>query len=168
MNFFSELTVWVSANIQIVLMVMTVLIFLALIIFININIKLAQMNRRYRKLMQGVDGSNLEKLLLSHIEEVRDAVQKVDTLTLTCRNLETISRACVQQVGIVRFNAFEDTGSDLSFAIALLDAQDNGVVISSIFGRNESRTYAKPIIKGKSQYFLTDEEKDALEQAWKK
>lgn len=168
MNFFSELTVWISANIQIVLLVMTVLIFLALIIFININIKLAQMNRRYRKLMQGVDGSNLEKLLLSHIEEVRDTVQKVDTLALTCRNLETVSRTCVQQVGIVRFNAFEDTGSDLSFAIALLDAQDNGVVISSIFGRNESRAYAKPIIKGKSQYFLTEEEKDALEQAWKK
>jgi hypothetical protein len=68
---------------------------------------------------------------------------------------------------IVRFNAFEDTGSDLSFAVALLDADYNGVVLSSIFGRNESRTYAKPVVAGQSSYFLTNEEKEALDMARK-
>ncbi|SEP40441.1 DUF4446 family protein [Propionispora vibrioides] len=168
MDYIGELTAWIAANLQGVLLFMTAMICLALIVFININIKLSRMNRRYRKLMQGVEGANLEKLLLTHIEEVRDAVKRVDSLSASCRNLEGITRNCVQKVGIVRFNAFEDTGSDLSFAIALLDAQNNGVVISNIFGRNESRTYAKPIANCQSQYFLTEEEKAALEQAWKK
>ncbi|SHJ79974.1 DUF4446 family protein [Propionispora hippei] len=168
MDYIGGLTAWIAANLQGVLLFMTAMICLALIVFININIKLSRMNRRYRKLMQGVEGANLEKLLLTHIEEVRDAVKRVDSLSASCRNLEGITRNCVQKVGIVRFNAFEDTGSDLSFAIALLDAQNNGVVISNIFGRNESRTYAKPIVNCQSQYFLTEEEKAALEQAWKK
>lgn len=168
MDYVGELTAWIAANLQGVLLFMTAMICLALIVFININIKLSRMNKRYRKLMQGVEGANLEKLLLNHIEEVRDAVKRVDSLSASCRNLEGITRNCVQKVGIVRFNAFEDTGSDLSFAIALLDAQNNGVVISNIFGRNESRTYAKPIVNCQSQYFLTEEEKEALEQAWKK
>lgn len=168
MDYVGALTAWIAANLQGVLIFMTGMICLALIVFININIKLSRMSRRYRKLMQGVEGGNLEKLLLTHIEEVRDAVKRVDSLSASCRSLENTTRNCVQKVGIVRFNAFEDTGSDLSFAVALLDAQDNGVVISNIFGRNESRTYAKPIANGQSQYFLTEEEKAALEQAWKK
>lgn len=168
MDYVGALTAWIAANLQGVLLFMTAMICLALIVFININIKLSRMNKRYRKLMQGVEGANLEKLLLTHIEEVRDAVKRVDSLSASCRNLEGITRNCVQKVGIIRFNAFEDTGSDLSFAVALLDAQNNGVVISNIFGRNESRTYAKPIANGQSQYFLTEEEKAALEQAWKK
>ena len=68
-------------------------------------------------------------------------------------------------MGVVRFNAFSNTGSDLSFAVALLDDHDNGVVFCSLFGRSESRVYAKPISKGESSYLLTAEEKEALQKA---
>jgi len=74
----------------------------------------------------------------------------------------------IQQVGIVRFNAFDNTGSDLSFAVALLDAAKNGFVLSGIYGREESRVYAKPVLQGESTYTLTKEEKQALEAAGKK
>ena len=56
-------------------------------------------------------------------------------------------------------------GSDLSYAVALLDSNNNGVVLSSIFGREDSRSYVKPIEAGKSTYTLTDEEDEALRQA---
>ena len=56
-------------------------------------------------------------------------------------------------------------GADLSFSCALLDGQDNGVVVTSLYGRTECRTYAKPIRAGASSYVLTDEEKQALMQA---
>ncbi len=69
---------------------------------------------------------------------------------------------------MVRFTAFDDPGRDLRFAIALLDEESNGLVLSSIFGRSESRVYAKPIVRGESSYFLSDEEKAALVQAKKK
>ena len=74
---------------------------------------------------------------------------------------------CIQKVGIVRFNAFENMGSDLSFAIALLDSNDNGVVISSIYSRESSSTYAKPIVNGKSAYSLSEEELQAINKAKK-
>ena len=56
-------------------------------------------------------------------------------------------------------------GSDLSYAVALLDSNNNGLVLSSIFGREDSRSYVKPIEAGKSTYTLTDEEDEALRQA---
>ena len=155
-------------NLQFVILAMVSMILLALIVFININMKLSKLNKRYRKMMQGMEGQNLEGLLMTHIDDLRHAMKKVDTLEAECRQLKSIAANCVQNVGIVRFNAFEDTGSDLSFAVAMLDAKNNGVVISSIFGRSESRTYAKPIVGGESSYFLTEEEKQALTQAKEK
>ncbi|WP_207857643.1 DUF4446 family protein [Lucifera butyrica] len=152
-------------NLQYILLIMTIFILMALIIFININIKLSKMNRRYQKMMQGMDGSNLENILVKQMEEVRKAMNQVEELTRALKRLETVARHSVQKIGVVRFNAFEDTGSDLSYAVALLDGENNGVVLSSIFGRNESRDYAKPIVGGSSSYFLTEEEKRALMQA---
>lgn len=168
MNYQAEITAFIMANLQYIIVSITVMIFLALIIFINLNMKLSKMNKRYRKLMTGMEGHNLEQLLVGHIEEVRQAMKKVNALEDSYKSLDKISYNCIQKVGIVRFNAFEDTGSDLSFAVAMLDRENNGVVLSNIFGRNESRTYAKPINGGQSQYFLTDEEKEALDIAQNK
>ncbi len=117
--------------------------------------------------MQGMDGNNLEKILLNHIEEVHAAVDKVEAVADHCRKLDETTARCIQHIGVVRFNAFEDMGSDLSFAVALLDSSHNGVVLSSLYGRNEARVYAKPIINGKSKYLLTEEETKALEEAEK-
>lgn len=157
----------VMNNLQYVLLGITVLILLALIIFININVKLSKMNKRYEKMMEGMEGTNLESLLLNHIAEVHEALQQVDKLSKECQRLDKLSKHTIQKVGIVRFNAFEDTGSDLSYAVAMLDANRNGVIMSSIFGRSDSRVYAKPVLKGESTYFLTDEEKQALALAEK-
>ncbi len=160
-----QLNSLIMANLPYVLLIMTLLIFIALIVFITINIKLSRMQRRYRKLMQGVEGANLEGLLHSHIEEVRRATDTVSRLTKQCDDLNIMCHNSIQHLGIVRFNAFDDTGSDLSFSIAFLDAHDNGVVLTNLFGRNESRIYAKPILKGESAYLLTIEEKEALQKA---
>lgn len=79
-----------------------------------------------------------------------------------CDGLREHLHKCVQQVHTVRFNAFDNTGSDLSYSVALLDEDNNGVVISSIYGRDESRTYAKPIVNKESTYKLSKEEIQAL------
>ena len=72
------------------------------------------------------------------------------------------------RVAIVRFRAFEVMGSDLSYAVAMLDSHNNGVVLSSIFAREDSRSYAKPIVNGTSTYAMTKEEEEALHQAMSK
>ncbi|NLC77511.1 MAG: DUF4446 family protein, partial [Clostridia bacterium] len=66
---------------------------------------------------------------------------------------------------MVRYNAFTGLGSDQSFSLALLDSRDDGVVITSIYGREDSRFYAKPVKGGRSRYRLTDEELLALDRA---
>lgn len=156
---------FLTGNLPYVLAVLAVLILCSLIVFININIKLNRLVKRYRRLMQGAEGRNLEGLLLSHIDEVRQASKECAALRRQCEDLAAQSHRAVQKVGVVRFNAFEDIGSDLSYAVALLDGDNNGVVLSSIFSRDDARTYAKPIAAGKSRYFLTAEEQQALAQA---
>ena len=71
----------------------------------------------------------------------------------------------IQKVGIIRYNAYKDTGSDLSFTLALLDENNNGVVLNGIYSREMSNIYAKPIENGKSTYTLSDEEQKAIERA---
>ncbi|MBT9153783.1 MAG: hypothetical protein DDT39_00440 [Firmicutes bacterium] len=81
------------------------------------------------------------------------------------REIEQRLPLAVQQVGLVRFNAYSDTGGELSFALALLDASGSGVVISSLYGRAEARVYAKPFNEGQSTFPLSSEEISAVAQA---
>ena len=71
----------------------------------------------------------------------------------------------VQKVGFLRFNPFQDTGGDNSFALALLDRENNGVILSSFYTREGVRIYAKQIENGASRQALSDEEKKVLEEA---
>ncbi len=71
----------------------------------------------------------------------------------------------LQKIGIIRFNPFKEAGGDQSFSIAVLDANNDGFVITSLYGRDANRVYAKPIIKGASSYTLSKEEQEALARA---
>lgn len=145
-----------------------VFLFVSLAVFIRLNMQMSRLNKKYERLMTGVEGGNLERILMKHLDDVRQAKDDIVELNGRYSELRQQMKGCVQRVGIVRFNAFDDTGSDLSYAIALMDEGHNGVVLSSIFGRSEARCYAKPIVKGQSTYFLTEEEKVAMQQALEK
>ena len=71
----------------------------------------------------------------------------------------------IKRVGVVRFNPFKEIGGNQSFSIALLDAHNDGLVITSFYSREGNRVYAKPVKKGKSKYLLSKEEKKAIEKA---
>jgi len=79
--------------------------------------------------------------------------------------LKAESKFCIQKFGVVRFNPFSGVGSDQSFSIALLDANNDGFVITSLYTREENRIYAKPLKAGRSEYLLSAEEKEAIEKA---
>lgn len=70
-----------------------------------------------------------------------------------------------KKCGIYRYNAYKDTGSDLSFTLALLDENNDGVVLNGIYSRETSNIYAKPVSNGESTYKMTDEEKEAIKRA---
>lgn len=121
--------------------------------------------QRYRMLLRTPAGADLEALLLAHDSSLEQADQRISRLESGVQQIMQQNLTHIQHLGVVRFNAFPDAGSDLCFAIAVLDAQQNGVVLSSIYSRTECRTYAKPITAGTSKYPLSDEEKAAMAQA---
>ncbi len=101
------------------------------------------------------------KQLLSQFKDLKEGFKKISN---KMEELKKNNKFSIQRIGIVRFNPFKESGGDQSFSIALLDGNKNGVVITSLYGREGNRIFAKPIKKGKSEYLLTEEEKEAIEQ----
>ena len=91
--------------------------------------------------------------------------QEVAALAEADANLREMLRGPLQQVGLVRYDAFEDMGGRLSFSLALLDGTGGGVVVTSINGRSDTRCYAKPVVAGASEHNLSEEEAEAIRRA---
>ena len=142
-----------------------VLVIIMYVIIINLYMNLSYLKKRYRKMMAGADGANLERMLIGHIDETKAVVEEDARIKEENKRIAGLLQKALTRVGVVRFRAFEDMGSDLSYAVALLDAENNGVILSSIFGREDSRSYVKPIEAGTSTYTLTEEEEEALHKA---
>ena len=155
----------VMENTMIIVGVLGVLVIVMYAIILNLYLNLRYLKKRYRKMMTGVDNGNLERMLIGHIDEVRRVQQENAEIRAEAERQDALLQQAITRVGVVRFRAFADMGSDLSYAVALLDSHNDGVVLSSIFGREDSRSYVKPIKDGQSQYMLTDEEKQALADA---
>jgi len=122
----------------------------------------AELDRRLAALTRGDDGRSIQGLLEAHLGRIDEVAGAVDRLAGRTRTLEVSGRKAFQRIGLVRFNPFEDTGSNQSFALALLDADDDGVIISSLHARGGTRIYAKAIAAGRPEATLSDEENQAL------
>ena len=116
----------------------------------------------YRALVSDNKGVSLQQLLNSHLGKVVEIGARMEELTKLHESLEVRSRGSLQHIGMVRFNPFEDTGSDQSFAIALLDDRRDGIVLSSLHGRANTRLFAKPVEGGESKHTLSEEEAQAI------
>lgn len=139
---------------------------LLLVLVIVLFVRLSSLRSLYEKMMRGEEsGQSMEKMLLSHIEETRRVAEENAKLRAENVRIDALLQTAITRVGVVRFSAFQDMGSDLSYAVAMLDANNNGVVFSSIFAREDSRSYMKPVENGKSNYTLTKEEEQALKDA---
>jgi hypothetical protein len=101
-------------------------------------------------------------VLDAHLDKVFGVSREVDDLSARSAMLEANGRKAVQRVGLVRFNPFEETGGNQSFALALMDANGDGLVISSLHARAGTRLYAKSVVAGKSDAALSAEEAEAL------
>ncbi len=128
--------------------------------------KFSSLNKRYKEFMTKLgNGKNLEEDLETYMYRV-DKVEKQNAeISNQIKNLNNDLSKCIQKVGMVRYNAFKDTGSDLSFALALLDENNDGVVLNGIYSREMSNIYAKPVEKGKSTYTISEEEAQAIQKA---
>lgn len=147
----------------IVISVVCIVLFIGLI---ALMIKLSKLNKYYKTFINKLgNGNNIEEDLETFMYRVEKVEKQNGEINEFIKTLDNDLRKCIRKIGIVRYNAFKDTGSDLSFTLALLDENNNGVVLNGIYSREMSNIYAKPVEKGESKYTLSDEEKEAISKA---
>jgi hypothetical protein len=158
-----ELNRYLADNLVIVVAALAGLILVLLVLALLQSVRLRRAVRAYRALVGGEAGGNsLGDVLDAHVGRVDEVRNRLGELERLHAELTERSATSIQHIGMVRFNPFDDTGSDQSFAIALLDDRRDGLVISSLHGRSNTRVFAKPVEGGASRHALSDEETQAI------
>jgi len=155
----------INQNISFIVMGLLIIILLLFIIVVSLISSTKKLEKKYRRLMRGSNNKNLEELINSKLDEIDNASARADEAINECKVIKEEIKGCVNKVAIMRYKAFPDVGSDLSFSIAILDSYNDGVLISGIYSRQDSITYAKPVDKGISRYELSGEESYVLNEA---
>lgn len=152
-----------TENFLIALSVIVILLIIGLVVVI---IKFNKISKKYTEFMKKLgNGKNIEEDLENYMYRVERVEKQNAEILNYIKNIDNDLSKCIQKIGIVRYNAFQDTGSDLSFVLALLDERNNGVVLNGIYSREMSNIYAKPVENGKSKYTISEEENLAIEKA---
>ena len=151
-------------NLAIALGLLALLVLVLLLAVLLLGARVGRATRAYREVVRDPEhrGRSLHDLLAGNASAIERASERMAEMEAMHGVIDGRTRRSLQHIGMVRFNPFEDTGSDQSFAIALLDDRRDGVVISSLHGRSNTRVFAKPVADGGSPHNLSDEEAEAI------
>lgn len=153
-----------SNQIEIILILSIVLLLLSFLT-VYLFFESLKAKKRNQVFFAGKNAKNLEEIILRQIQKSKDLEEAIIYLKNTDQKILDQLSFAVQKVGVVRFNPFGDVGGNQSFAVALLDNHDSGVMILSLYSRGGVRIYGKAIQDGKSEYKLSGEEEEALHKA---
>lgn len=134
-------------------------------LLIVVSLRMKRFQKAYLSLQTLVSGEALDLLLQKTLQHSKTVAETLESQDKRLQKAEQKLRASSNQTGIIRFNAFDNMGSNLSFAVALTNQEGDGLVLTSINSREESRVYAKPLTKGESNYPLGTEEREAINMA---
>ncbi len=129
------------------------------------NTRHRKLQSRWKQIFDGARGDNVERMLLTHLRDRMEIEARLDTLDSQVSSLTTDMRSAKRFVGLVRYDAFEDVGGGQSFALAIYDEQGDGVIVTSVVGRSDCRVYSKPLVRGRSERNLSQEEQRAIKEA---
>ena len=136
-----------------------------IVLYFRVLSNFKKFNQKYERFMQGKDMASLEETVLSQFERIEKLEQsdqkKQEEIEQIFENLLSV----YQKKGLVKYDAFRDLSGNLSYAVALLDKEDNGFIISSMYSREGCYSYAKNIVHGESELHLSEEEEKALKIA---
>lgn len=142
-------------------------IFIIFLLVLYNSIRIKSFAKKQERFFRSFPGSNIEPSLNKFLDRVEEVYKNGIEIENHYKEIDRRLFKCFQKVGVIRYNAFENVGSDLSFAIAMLDGNDDGFVINGVFSRDSSCTYAKPITNGTTKYVLSAEEMQAIDVARK-
>jgi len=160
-----DLNALVSPYIGPIVAALMVVVLVLLLTVLAQTRRLRKLGRRLDGITRNSDGRSLEAVLDAHLDKVYAVARELDELSARSAILEANGRRSIQRVGLVRFNPFEDTGGNQSFALAMTDLAGDGFVVSSLHSRTGTRLYAKAVAAGRSDAALSAEEAEALRQA---
>lgn len=144
---------------------------LFVIAFISFFIVISNLNKtkkQYQILLKGMENKNLEEIILNNSYKIKKLEEYLDDNNNKLVLIDEKLSQCLKKISLERYNAFQGIGGEQSFSVAMLDDNGNGIILSSIHGRDDARTYAKTVINGKSTYNLSEEEKRVLSNALNK
>ncbi|MFC5653189.1 DUF4446 family protein [Paenibacillus solisilvae] len=127
--------------------------------------RLKRIKQNFNEFMNGTGVEDLEQIIISMKERISQREASHEKLKLSVEAIAERMKNKKGNVGFLRYNAFAEKGNDLSFSIAVVDDQEDGMVLSGLHSRDQTFVYAKPVKQGESQYTLTPEEKEAITQA---
>ena len=158
---------FLSQNILSIVVVLMVLVLLLLIVSIMAFLEVRKLKKRYEMFTGGNKHAeyNLETQFAEYHKTAKSVEEKYEKLASVVKDMDKNMEKCIQKVGVIRYNPFDEVGGKLSYAIAMLDSKNNGVILNGIHSRSGSFTYAKPVELGVSEYVLSYEENQALEEA---
>ena len=155
-----------NINYQLILSVigtiLAVLLVFLILQFFWLRAKVNRLYRKYKYFMMGEDGGSIEMKLSTEVRELRDMVESSQGMLHQQELLATMQLKSFQKIGLVRYDAFDETGDKLSFSLTLLDGKNNGVVLSSLAGHDASRIYAKAVTGGECREALSSEEAESI------
>ncbi|WP_438445179.1 DUF4446 family protein [Gorillibacterium sp. sgz5001074] len=137
---------------------------LLMVLVIVLMVKISGMNKRYRKIIGNSQVEQVDDLLIDLQEGRMKLEGAVKEQADAIDGIRRVMKKMKAHVAVSRYNAFNKQGSDLSFSVAILDDEQDGVVLTGIHSREESYIYAKPVEKGGSNYALSPEEKEVIAQ----
>lgn len=133
-----------------------------------VNRRTRGLEARFQSIFAETAEQGTHRMLVDYLGTVRRTAGTVEEMRSEHEQLMTMMPTAIRHVGLVRFSPFHDTGGDQSFALALLDGLGDGVVVTGLHSRTDSRLYAKPIQRGSSEYALTPEEREAMDRAFRR
>ena len=144
-----DLNATVAPYVGVAVVLLAIAVVVLLVVAVVQARRIGRLGQRLDGLTRGADGRSLEAVLDAHLDKVLSVAREVDDLSARSAMLEANGRRAVQRMGLVRFNPFEETGGNQSFALALTDANGDGFVISSLHARAGTRLYAKSVVAGR-------------------
>lgn len=161
----SQLFEYMGIDPGIIIIILAVLVVILLLCMVRSSMRISRLERKYKLFMKGTDGQSLEKVFakkFSQIEQLFDVKEAHDRDILI---LKKNYHRLFSKYGIEKYDAFDDVGGKLSFALALLDRENTGLILNAIHSRDNCFLYLKEIVKGESYVMLSQEEVEALRRA---
>lgn len=155
----------IGIDLGILVLMLMVLVLILIVIILNMSLGLHRLNRKYSMFMRGADGQSLERVFNQKLKEVDRLSAANDDNSAEIRILQKKIGKTLTKYGIVKYDAFDDVGGKLSFALAMLDEKNTGFILNAIHSRDNCFFYIKEIVNGESYILLSSEEMDALRQA---